>query len=184
MIEVEIKAKILDGAALEKTIATLGFVKKATLKEEDIYYNGSDRDFRKTDEALRIRSCRGIEENTEKNALTYKGPKLGNESQTRQELEISFCDSQTMGLILSALGYSPILEVKKQRKVYAMGDITACIDCVDSLGDYLELEKLVADQKDYPKAVDQLYEWLSKLGISKTSLTQSSYLELLINQMK
>ena len=65
-----------------------------------------------------------------------------------------------------------------------MGDITACIDCVDSLGDYLELEKLVADQRDYPKAVDQLYEWLSKLGISKTSLTQSSYLELLINRMK
>lgn len=184
MIEVEIKAKISDGAELEKTLRALGFAQKETSMEQDIYYNGNDRDFRKTDEALRIRTCRKIKSAEEENTLTYKGPKLGKESQTRRELELPFGDADTMGQILSALGYSPILEVKKLRKTYGMGEITACVDCVDSLGDYLELEKLVENQSDYPKAVEQLYQWLSTLGIPESSLTQCSYLELLMKQMK
>ena len=179
MIEVEIKAVITDTAATEKKLTALGFTQKQTLSETDVYFNGNDRDFRKTDEALRIRTRKDIETGTESNVLTYKGPKFGTESQTRQELEISFADAAKMREILSALGYPPILEVRKLRRIYCFGDITACVDHVDSLGDYLELEKLVNDKQDYPKAVDELYEWLTRVGISKDLLTQYSYLELL-----
>ena len=184
MIEVEIKAVITDTAATEKMLTALGFTKKLTLSEQDVYFNGNDRDFRKTDEALRIRAQKDIKDGTESNVLTYKGPKLGSESQTRQELEIPFSDAAKMREILSALGYPPILEVRKLRRIYCFGDITACVDHVDSLGDYLELEKLVNDKQDYPKAVDELYEWLSKVGIPKDRLTQYSYLELLLKQIQ
>ena len=182
MIEVEIKAKIADAQAAEKSLLALGFTEARTVSEQDVYFNGNDRDFRKTDEALRIRACKDLEADTENNTLTYKGPKLGSESQTRKELEISFEDPAKMKAILSALGYPPVLEVRKLRRMYHLGEITACIDQVDSLGDYLELEKLVDDKKDYPAAVGELYEWLSKLGIPKDSLTQYSYLELLLKQ--
>ena len=182
MIEVEIKARINDAPATEKLLSALGFIKSAAVNESDIYFNGNDRDFRKTDEAVRIRSCKDTETGAEKNALTYKGPKLGGDSQTRQELEISFEDSAKMQEILSALGYSPILEVRKSRTMYHLGEITACVDHVDRLGDYLELEKLVEDKKDYPEAVAELYKWLSKLEIPQDSLTQYSYLELLLKQ--
>lgn len=180
MIEVEIKAKISDPEALEQSLIKLGFVKEGAISEWDVYYNGNDRDYRKTDEALRIRTYQYLETDTKRNLLTYKGAKLGSTSQTRQELEISFENPEKMREILTALGYSPILEVKKSRTIYHFGDISACIDCVDSLGDYLELEKLVTDKSDYPEAVNELYGWLSKFGISKDSLTQYSYLELLL----
>jgi adenylate cyclase, class 2 len=85
--------------------------------------------------------------------------------------------------ILAVLGYPQILEVKKLRKSYSLGEITACIDHVDSLGDFLELEKLVDDKKDHPEAVDELYKWLSRLEISKDYLTQYSYLELLLKKI-
>ena len=182
MIEVEIKAKITDAQAVEKSLQALGFIRDRTVSEQDIYFNGNDRDFRKTDEALRIRACKDLGTDTESNALTYKGPKLGSESQTRKELEISFEDPARMKAILSALGYPPVLEVVKLRRMYRLGEITACVDQVDLLGDYLELEKLVMDQNDYPEAVRELYEWLSKLGIPKDSLTQYSYLEMLLKQ--
>lgn len=182
MIEVEIKAKIPAAGALEQSLIKLGFIKESPISEQDIYYNGNDRDYRKTDEALRIRTYKYLETDTERNLLTYKGPKLGSDSQTRQELEISFEDPAKMRAILSALGYSPVLEVRKLRRLYRLGEITACIDHVDSLGDYLELEKLVIDKKDYPDAVSELYEWLSRFGISKDLLTQYSYLELLLKQ--
>jgi adenylate cyclase class 2 len=182
MIEAEIKAKLADAAATEKMLSELGFAKGSTVNEQDVYYNGNDRDFRKTDEALRVRAHKDMETGSEKNALTYKGPKLGSESQTRKELEVSFEDPAEMQAILSALGYSPVLEVRKLRKSYHMGEITACVDHVDTLGDYLELEKLVNDKKDYPEAVGELYEWLSKLGIPESALTRYSYLELLLMQ--
>lgn len=59
MLEVEIKA-FLDGLSSEKIAAAakeLGFRKCRVLQETDIYFNGNDRNFMKTDEALRIRSC-------------------------------------------------------------------------------------------------------------------------------
>ncbi len=59
MLEVEIKA-FLDGLSSEKIAAAakeLGFRKCGVLQETDIYINGNDRNFMKTDEALRIRSC-------------------------------------------------------------------------------------------------------------------------------
>jgi adenylate cyclase class 2 len=182
MIEVEIKARITDVTAVEKSLSALGFTEELTVSERDVYFNGNDRDFRKTDEALRIRACKDINADTESNALTYKGPKLGSESQTRKELEISFEDPAKMKEILSALGYPTVLEVRKLRRMYRLGEITACVDQVDSLGDYLELEKLVMDQNGYPAAVSELYELLSKLGIPKEALTQYSYLELLMKQ--
>lgn len=182
MIEVEIKAKITDAQATEKSLLKLGFTEERRVSEQDVYFNGNDRDFRKTDEALRIRACKNLKADTERNALTYKGPKLGNHSQTRNELEISFEDPDKMKAILTALGYPPVLEVQKLRRIYRLGAITACVDHVDSLGDYLELEKLVDDKKSYPEAVGELYEWLVKIGIPKDSLTQYSYLELLLSQ--
>lgn len=184
MIEVEIKAKITDVQTVAKSLLALGFTEDRTVSEEDVYYNGNDRDFRKTDEALRIRACRDLKDETGSNELTYKGPKLGCESQTRKELEVSFEDPAKMKAILSALGYPTVLEVRKLRSTYRFAEITACIDQVDSLGDYLELEKLIEDKKDYPDAVGELYEWLSKLGIPKDSLTQYSYLELLMKQAR
>jgi adenylate cyclase class 2 len=180
MIEAEIKAKLADAAATEKMLSELGFAKGSTVNEQDVYYNGNDRDFRKTDEALRIRAHKDMETGAQKNALTYKGPKLGSESQTRKELEISFEDPAEMRAILAALGYQQLLEVRKLRKTYRSGEITACVDHVDTLGDYLELEKLVNDEGDYPEAVGELYEWLPKLGISENALTRYSYLELLL----
>jgi adenylate cyclase class 2 len=182
MIEVEIKARITDPEAFEKALTALGFAKGPVVCEQDIYFNGNDRDFRKTDEALRIRTCRDMITDAVINTLTYKGPKLGTESQTRRELEISIEGGSDMSLILSALGYTQVLEVSKHRQMFRQGKITACIDHVDSLGDYLELEKMIDDQNDYPDAVGELYEWLSKLGLSNDSLTRYSYLELLLKQ--
>lgn len=182
MIEAEIKVKITDSAAMEKLLLQLGFIEGTTVSEQDVYYNGNDRDFRKTDEALRIRAHKDMTTGSENNALTYKGPKLGSESQTRKELEVSVEDPAEMSAILAALGYSPVLEVRKLRRTYHQGEITACVDQVDSLGDYLELEKLVSDKDDYPEAVGELYEWLSKLEIPKTEITLYSYLELLLMQ--
>lgn len=59
MYEVEIKASLSDISLrqLLSSAADLGFIYHMTIREKDVYYNGVDRNFMKTDEALRIRTC-------------------------------------------------------------------------------------------------------------------------------
>ena len=61
MIEVEIKLPVRDRRNLQKKLEEDGFVKSRLVRETDRYFNGVDRDFKKTDEAFRIRKTEWLE---------------------------------------------------------------------------------------------------------------------------
>jgi len=96
MIEVEIKARITNPNELKNRFEKLNGMYKLCLNHEDTYFNMPKklRDFKKTDEALRIR--KSIEYNKNSNQknkktsyfITYKGKKLDKITKTRNELEI------------------------------------------------------------------------------------------------
>ena len=56
--------------------------------------------------------------------------------------------------------------------------MTACLDQVEGLGSYLELERLLPDSGDRDAAVDGLLALLEDLGVSRRALERRSYLEL------
>ena len=55
MIEVEMKAKINDKVKTLEKIKEIGGTYSHTEKQHDIYFNAPDKNFKETDEALRIR---------------------------------------------------------------------------------------------------------------------------------
>ena len=73
MLEVEIKANLTEFAKenIRDKAEKLGFVYSSTLKETDLYFNGNDRDFRHTDEALRLRNY----QRTSSDDKEYSDPK-------------------------------------------------------------------------------------------------------------
>ena len=71
--------------------------------------------------------------------LTYKGPKLDGVSKTREELETPV-DGITAKRVLTALGFSEAGIVSKIREVFKVGEIIVCLDAVDNLGQFLEVE--------------------------------------------
>ncbi len=87
MYEVEMKVKVKDVNALLQILNEKAN-KDTRFQNIDIYYNTSDpqRDFSKTDEAIRIRVTKFLDENgnvkSESADLTYKGPKLDKEIKT------------------------------------------------------------------------------------------------------
>ena len=109
--------------------------------QSDTYFAAPHRDFAKTDEALRIRSLDG------QAVLTYKGPKLDSVSKTREELETPVDEATTTG-ILHALGFSEAGVVRKKREVFRAGEITVCLDAVEGLGEFLEVEIVAENEKD------------------------------------
>lgn len=176
MIEVEIKARITDKKEAFEKIIELGGVYSHSEKQHDIYFNGDNTDFRKTDEALRIRQIPDGDDF--KKILTYKGPKLGGETKTRKEVEVEIKDTDSMAEILVNLGYKPSAIVDKVRRVFKYGDYTITIDKLNQLGYFMEIESVIDDNEDITIVEEKIKDIFKKLDIT-SGFENLSYLELL-----
>ncbi len=167
-LEIEIKAYCDDHLSLINRLISIGgkFLKRS--EERDRYFNHPSRDFKETDEALRIRK-RGDDL-----ILTYKGPKQPGRAKTRVEDEVNLSDLEKMHTILVHLGFRPGREVKKSRDTYLYDDITVCIDMVEGLGGFVELEKIGSDTGQIE---EELFKLAGNLGLK--NFEKRSYLELL-----
>ncbi|HTY91380.1 MAG TPA: class IV adenylate cyclase [Methanocella sp.] len=172
MIEIEIKARA-DHEALKKRLKQEGAAIERIVDQADIYFNAPDRNFGKTDEALRLRNESG------QIYLTYKGKKLDPLSKTRKEVEVEVADHKKMEELILCLGYRETLRVHKMRVIYHLDGALVCLDKVDGLGEFVELETLATDEGDMPKRRDFLIETLRRLGVTG-DLIRESYLEMLL----
>lgn len=184
MTEVELKAVLTEAqaGALPARLTALGFAPGETVRETDLYCNGDHRDFWKTDEALRLR--RVSAGGTERVLLTYKGPKEDARSNTRREYETAVGGLDTARAILGALGFRPVFTVTKERRTFLRDGVTACLDRVEGLGSFLELERLLPEDGNRDAAVDGLLALLEALGVSPQALERRSYLELLAGRTR
>ena len=171
MIEVEVKAKSKPG--IKKKLESIGAQKIKKEKQEDTYFNAPHKDFKITDEALRIRKT------PLKAFITYKGPKIDEKSKTRQEIETEIPDPKNMTRILECLGFKKAHKVIKKRETYQLNDFKIAIDNVKGLGTYIEIEKDIKEDEDYNETLHKILKIYKQLGIKK-GFQRKSYLELLL----
>ena len=174
MIEIEIKARA-DHDATIKALKAAGAVFEKTADQADIFYNAPDRDFGKTDEALRLRRQGSAA------YLTYKGKKLDTVSKTRKEIEVGVDSPEKIEEILLSLGFRKTYSVFKKRDIYHLKGAEVCVDRVDGLGDFVELETIVDDMAGMDKKRDELISLMRSLGIAG-ELIRESYLEMLLEK--
>ncbi len=174
MIEVEVKVKA-DHENVRPILKKIGAAKVRTEIQSDTYFAAPHRDFAKTDEALRIRSLDG------QATLTYKGPKLDGISKTREELETPV-DEFTITRILHALGFSEAGIVRKIREVFRAGEIIVCLDAVEGLGEFLEVEIMAESEKDLETSSHKLFDFLKQFGFGAKDSIRTSYLEMVLEK--
>ncbi|MHA1409267.1 MAG: class IV adenylate cyclase [Candidatus Odinarchaeia archaeon] len=178
MIEVEVKIKLDDKNRFLENIKKFGAIKLQSQVEEDIYFQHPLRDFSKTDEALRIRKVDG------KFTLTYKGPKLGEMTKTREEINVYIEDGERMKNLLVKLGFKHLQKITKKREIYRLGEIEIFVDHVDGLGDYVEFEILTTDKNEISLNEKKIFNLLSQVGLGDEKLITKSYLELILERTK
>uniref|UniRef100_A0A7C3MBQ7 Class IV adenylate cyclase n=1 Tax=Archaeoglobus fulgidus TaxID=2234 RepID=A0A7C3MBQ7_ARCFL len=140
--------------------------------EHDVYFSHPCRDFALTDEAIRIRrDAEGI-------TLTYKGPKVDAETKSREEIKVRVDDFDAASRIFEKLGFKPVAEVKKIRRIYGFEDAIICIDDVEGLGKFVEIE-IEAENLEVKEKVFQIARLL---GYSKNDSIRESYLELILQK--
>jgi adenylate cyclase class 2 len=179
MLEVEMKFAVADFAPLEQRLSALGARADPPLREADHYYNSPDRDFARTDEALRLRRIGPA------NFVTYKGPKRDAQTKTRTEVEVPLAEGDKIaadfGRLLVHLGYRPVAVVEKLRRIFRLkreGYATeVCLDEVTDVGRYVEIE-IVAPEEELAAARDVLLRLVGEFGL--TASERRSYLELLL----
>src|SRR5262249_10306128 len=148
-------------------------------QEADHYFNAPDRDFARTDEALRLRRIGAA------NLVTYKGPKRDAQTKTRTEIEVSLAEGDTtaadFGRLLTHLGYRSVAVVSKTRCIYHLDRdgfaLEICLDKVEGLSTFAELE-ILAPEERLEAARDLLLRTAAELGLSDSE--RRSYLELLL----
>ena len=82
--EVEQKYHLQNREAFESALRALGAVEETVEHHADTYYNHPCRDFAATNEAFRIRRVGTVP------MITYKGPKLPGDSQSKTRNGVAF----------------------------------------------------------------------------------------------
>lgn len=183
MIEVEIKLPIASPADLEiirTELLKIGFAESRRLEEHDTYFDNSRGEIRTGGQALRVRETKDCLTGAVRAQINFKGKKLDTQTMTRQELETDVEDGAVCREILRAIGYAPVVpEVVKDRSMLQKDSLTACLDSVHGLGDFLELELLVAGEEERPDALCRIEKLLNYLGYQVSDTVRTSYLSML-----
>jgi adenylate cyclase, class 2 len=181
MLEIEVKYPVTGWSEIETQLHAWGADFDPPREDADQYFNAPDRDFAQTDEALRLRRI------GEGNFVTYKGPKTDAQTKTRTEIEVPLAAGETVaeefGRLLVHLGYRPVAIVRKRRVVCHLHrepfNLEVCLDNVDEVGKFIELEILAATEAlEQAKAV--LLKLAQELGLRTSE--RRSYLEMLLTK--
>ena len=167
--EIEIKLPLKNLKETLKFLTDQGFQETAQIQEEDTYFNSVYHDVKKRDEALRIRTSTDCKSGISKTQINFKGPKL--------ETEVS--DAEVLKNILIHLDFSPVASVMKMRKYMKCGRFTACLDQVEGLGDFLELEVIAEQESERKEILSKMEDLLAILGYHMSDTVQTSYLSML-----
>jgi adenylate cyclase class 2 len=179
MLEVEMKFPVDSFAAVEARLAEWGAGELARRVEVDHYFNAPDRDFARTDEALRIRRIGSA------NLVTYKGPKIDAQTKTRTEIEVPLAHgdraAEDFRRLLESLGYRPVAAVRKSRRLFELTRdsflLEVCLDEVEDVGRFVELE-IQAPAEQLAEARAALLRTAAALGLTRSE--RRSYLEMLL----
>lgn len=191
MQEIEIKAKYTSCSQeeLEEYLLTHHYIRHHRTIQEDFYYNHPSRDFQTTDEALRIRTEQ--QECGETTCyITYKGANQARTGQHRLEIETTVADPEKASQILKALGFTLVTVVQKDRTEFRKDSTTLCLDTLEGLGTYIEIEKLITEEpidsnngsNSGSETECQLVELLREFEFIYPVIENATYLELIMQQ--
>lgn len=181
MREIEIKARVSDRRTIITALTNAGYALGDPVVQRDQVFGPTNVDGNKENSAVWLRVRTEIKGGESRHILTLKQSVTNQLDSIEHETEVS--DDLEMLAIISRLGYVPFSDLTKTRTKAKAGDIEICLDTVDDLGDFIEAEKLTADDVDYTMIVDELWQLFESLGITKAEEVTDGY-DVLMNKQK
>jgi len=169
-MEIEIRAKIKNIKTAERCIVGLG-AKLVKQKRQIDKYFGEINLFKKLGYSFLMR----VRNEGDKKFLTYKGAESKIDG-VWEEYEFNIDNEIMAEAMLKAMGLEKIIEVKKNRVEYKLDDLTICLDTIEGLGCFIEIES----QNDNDIDKDKLKKIMDKLNIKENQIAHKGYVTMLL----
>jgi adenylate cyclase class 2 len=114
---------------------------------------------------LRLRTVNG------RHYFTLKQP-VGN-AQACLEHETEVADRDAMHHAALHMGYCPTVRIAKTRRTATVGDRSLCVDDLQGVGGFIEVERLAPDDADVLAVQAELAAFIDALGIAATRTTDT-----------
>ena len=160
MKEIEIKAKLRDKKSVMKKLGDFGCKFEPKITQEDVVFSekiGSVEKYMSNKNFLRLRV-----KNNGKILFTIKQRQKNHLDKIEHEVEISSKEEMKKALLL--IGYKEAVGIKKTRVITHYDGREICLDEVEGLGDFIEMETLVSDG-DAEKIQEEMFKFFEKIGI-------------------
>ncbi|MBN2409479.1 MAG: class IV adenylate cyclase [Candidatus Aminicenantes bacterium] len=169
MLEIEVKARVSDAAAMRQAILQSGGrLERDRTPEENTLFDLRSKALTKKGCALRVRRA------GRKVFLTFKGPaQKSRRFKVREEHETEVRDEKQLRRILRALGYVCVFRYQKSRTTFRRGRVRIMLD-ETAAGGFLEFE---GERSDIIKCA-------RCLGFSSGDLIKQDYIQILKAQEK
>jgi len=139
-VETEAKFRVESHDQIRQRLRAAGARCLGTVLETNLILDRPDGSLRRQGCGLRLRTSQPLEGETARTTLTFKGPRAPGPLKVREELAIDLADGETMGGILTRLGYVAVLWYEKRRESWQIADGRVELDEPPHLGWFVEIE--------------------------------------------
>ena len=168
MREVEVKYRIRDVEALLVALKMCGVELGVPFCQDDQAYapdGWAYGDDRRGVPFARLRTVDG------RHVFTLKRPTENVLS--CEEHETAVADRDQMHRAVVAMGFRPTVRIVKMRRTGTLGDLVLCVDELDGLGVFLEVERMVPDGVPGEAVQAELSRFVGSLGIEAEQTGQT-----------
>jgi adenylate cyclase, class 2 len=166
--EIEVKYRVADLAGLEAALVARGLMPSTRLHQDDQAYaeNGWSYGMDKRGVAfVRLRTENG------RHLFTLKRPTDNELACLEYETEIA--DRDQMHEAIQHMGFYPTVRIVKTRRTARHGDLALCLDDVEHIGAYLELERVIGPGQSGEAVQAELDAFVRSLGVELERTTDT-----------
>lgn len=173
-MEIEVKARLKDEQQVVEKLTQLGCAFSDVNTQDDMVWAeraGTLEEFLGNSVFLRIRI-----QNGDKVVLTAKKSKTksGDGSLIKREHEVVVDSAEEARGILEMLGLKEVVRVVKRRRTAKYKEYEICIDEIENLGAFIEVEK-IGGEEDAEHIQKEMTEFLGSMGISPEDKVSKGY---------
>jgi len=181
MQEIEVKVKTKDNEEVIRILEAAGCVFSAPIEQDDVTYAATKESM---DAFMRSKVFARIRQVTDGDTIfTVKFDDQRHElGMAATEHEVRVDSATELEQMLFLMGLVRIVRVKKMRRKTTYREYELCVDDVEELGSYMEIEKLAEKDAD-PRAVhEELVDVLESLGIDLEGRVTAGYDMLMLEK--
>lgn len=158
--EIEVKYQVRGAGALVAALAARGIALGEPVRQDDQAYapvGWSYGDGKLGVAFVRLRTVDG------RHTFTLKRP--AENALSCEEYETAVSDREQMHRAIEAMGFWPTVRIVKLRRTAELPDLSLCLDEVEGLGTFLELERMVPEEVPGEAVQAELAAFVASLGI-------------------